>query len=134
MADTSPRSVRRIPELLVAIGVVHVVATPFLQPGFEPLVSAGLFGAVADDPARESAVWYATTGLAAIGLGDVARTALRDTGRLPPRFGGWVLATGAVITAAMPASPGWLVMAIGAAALRRGVMDRGRVGVPARAG
>jgi hypothetical protein len=118
----------------MCLGVVHVVSTPFLQPGLRPLLSAGLVDAVAADPARESAVWYATTGLAVVALGDVARTARRRTGRLPVRFGGWVLATGALITAAMPASPGWLVMAIGATALRQEHEHRRRASRSAVAG
>lgn len=124
-STVSPR-LRRLPELLMGIGVVHVAATPFLQPGLKSLLSAGIVGGVADDPARESAVWYAAAGLATVALGDVARTTLRGTGALPPRFGAWVLATGAVIAATMPASPGWLVMAIGAAALSRHAPSHGR--------
>ena len=108
----------------MAIGALHLVATPLLQSGFAPLISAGMLDAVADDPARESAVWFAATGLAMVGLGDVARTTRNRTGRPPARFGGWVLATGALITAALPGSPGWLVMVIGAAALREEAADR----------
>jgi hypothetical protein len=33
MPEDTPVLARRLPELLMAIGVVHVVATPFLQPG-----------------------------------------------------------------------------------------------------
>ena len=120
MSEPASRVARRMPELLIGIGVVHVAATPFLQPGLRPLVSDGVLNAVGDDPSRESAVWFAVTGLACIGLGDVARTAVREDGELPRRFGAWVLATGAVISATMPVSPGWLVMGIGAAALLPG--------------
>lgn len=46
-----------LPELLMGISVVHVAATPLLLPGLKPLSSAGMVGGVADDAARESAVW-----------------------------------------------------------------------------
>lgn len=119
LTGPSRRSVRLLPELLMAIGAVHVAATPLLQKGLRPLLADGVLNAVGDDPARESAVWYTVAGLACVGLGDAARTALRDSGELPPRFGTWVLVTGAVIAATMPVSPGWAVMAIGALSMRR---------------
>jgi hypothetical protein len=94
----------------------------------------GLVDAVGGDRTRESAVWYATTGLLVVALGDAARTGRRRTGRLPTRFGGWVLTAGALITATMPASPGWLVMAVGATALRQEAQHRRRDSISAAGG
>lgn len=119
VSEPVPSSVSRLPTLLFAIGAVHVAATPLLQPGLRPLLADRVLDAVGDDPARESAVWYAVTGLACVALGDVVRSSLRSSGELPPRFGGWVLTIGGVIAATRPVSPGWLVMGIGAVAMRR---------------
>lgn len=120
MTDFAARSSSLAPNLLVGIGVLHLAAAPVVQAGLRPLVSNGLLGAVGDDPAREAAVWYLAAGVALIALGDVGRSAVRDRGALPRRFGAWVLLAGAAVTVTMPASPGWLVMGVGALALGAG--------------
>lgn len=110
------RATRLVPRLLIGIGVLHLVAAPFAQSGFHDLVAAGVFDAVKDDPARESAAWYVVSGVSLLAVGDLAHSSVTRTGRLPDRLGVWVLAAGAVVTATLPLSPGWLVTGTGALA------------------
>ncbi|MGI9042166.1 MAG: DUF6463 family protein [Gemmatimonadales bacterium] len=58
------------------------------------------------------------TGLAWLALGDVAGWCVRETGRLPAHLGGWLLATSVPMIVLLPASGGWLIVALGAFALR----------------
>ena len=60
------------------------------------------------------------TGLALLGLGELARWTARETGQLPARLGAWLLALAAPIVLLEPASGGWLVAALGLLALRAG--------------
>lgn len=118
MTRTADTSSRRPADLLLALGVVHLLSAPLLQPGLRPLIRDGLIGAVRDDASRESAVWFVVSGLGLVALADTGRSHHQQHGRLPARYGAWVLAAGAVVTAALPASPGWLVMAAGVMAVR----------------
>lgn len=116
----------RLPaDLLVGLGLVHLLSAPVLQPGFRPLVADGFVSAVQGRADRESALWFVVSGVSLVALGDLGRSAFAQNGQLPRRYGTWVLAAGAVVTAGLPASPGWLVLAIGVLAVRSGRWSTG---------
>lgn len=81
---------------LVLVGACHVSLTPVLYPaGTASLVSGGIIDSVQSDPAlaamRGLPFWFATTGVALLGLGAVV-TAVERQERPIPRSLPWILA------------------------------------------
>ena len=129
---------RWIPRLITGVAVVHMVTGLVLWTPVRAFVDAGVINSIrsSGDPQRESALWYQLTGVALLALGELARWTVRETGRLPARTGGWLIAAGAVNVLFQPASGGWLVATIGAIALlaARNQAPGGAVaGMPVRA-
>ncbi|WP_412537780.1 DUF6463 family protein [Longispora sp. K20-0274] len=113
------RLTRWIPRLTNAIAVIHivfglVVRSPSPLTG---IAEDGFVNAVAGDDVRMLWLWFEATGFALLALGELARWAVRETGRLPVRFGVWMLAIAVPLTVMVPASGGWLLIALGVAAL-----------------
>ncbi len=111
-------SSRRVPQVIEGIAVLHLAVAPFAQPGLAPMVRDGLLNAVGDDRARESAAWFALTGLSLLAYGELVRDAVRRTGRVPLCVGAWLTGLGAAVTVLMPASGGWALLAAGGYAMR----------------
>lgn len=109
-----------IPRAILAFGVLHVVsgATVFHADAAREMARDGVVNTLGDDPAREAATWFLASGMATLALGDVARTTLRRTGRLPDHLGGWLLAIGVPLVVVEPATGAWSLVAVGAIARR----------------
>jgi hypothetical protein len=107
-----------VPRLIIGVAIVHIAFGLAFETPLGDIADAGVVDGIGTDPERESSLWFALTGLAWLGLGELARWTVRETGRIPARLGGWILGTGVLLTLLMPASGGWLVIAIGLLALR----------------
>jgi hypothetical protein len=103
------------PRVLLVIAAVHVVIGVTAVP-FRELVGAGFVGA-AGTPAREAAFWFAAAGVGLAALAELARWTVQATGRLPARFGAWLLGLGVLVILAYPVSGGWALAALGVLAL-----------------
>lgn len=108
---------RWVPRLIVATALLHLALGVSFAPSGE-FADEGFLGVVGGDPEREGWLWYMVAGMALLGLGELARWTAQETGRLPARLGGWLLAAAVPLILAIPASGGWLVVAVGALALR----------------
>ena len=128
---------RWVPRLIIGTAILHIAVGLLVGTPFSEIADAGIIDSVGDDAERESALWFHLAGLAWLALGELARWTVRETGRIPARLGGWLLATGVTLTLFMPASGGWLVAALGVVAL---LAAQGKgpgaaaADVPARAG
>jgi hypothetical protein len=112
---------RWVPRLIAATGIIHLaygLVVPSMRASLGEIAGAGGFNAVEGHPRRESWFWFMLSGVALLAVGELARWGVRETGRLPRRLGGWLLAIAAPLIVTMPTSGGWLVAAVGAVALR----------------
>ena len=110
-----------VPRLITATAVVHLaygVVVPSMAKSLRGIAGEGFVDAVGTDPERESWLWFMLTGMTLLGLGEHVRWTVRETGRVPARLGGWLLAVAVPLIVFIPASGGWLVAAIGGIALR----------------
>ena len=110
-----------VPRLITGTAIVHLaygVVVPSMTQALAEIAGAGFVASVAGHPERESWLWFMLTGVSWLGLGELARWSLRETGRLPASLGAWLLAVAVPMTLADPASGGWLVAAIGLFTLR----------------
>ena len=127
-----------VPRLITGTAVVHLaygLVVPNMTKPLRGIARDGVVATVDGHPERESWLWFMLTGVSWLGLGELARWSARETGRLPARLGGWLLAVAVPLTVASPASGGWLVAAIGAIALRAARAEGPRpdpVGPPVR--
>jgi hypothetical protein len=111
---------RWVPRLIDGLAVVHLaygVAAPEMADALRGIVAGGVVNTVAGQPAHGLWMWSMATGVALLGLGEVARWAAKETGRLPARLGGWLLALAVPMVVLEPVSGGWLVGALGLLAL-----------------
>ncbi len=110
-----------VPRLITGTAIIHLafgVVVPSMATSLGEIAGDGFVATVAGHPERESWLWFMLTGVSLLGLGELARWSVRETGRLPSSLGGWLLAIAVPLTVADPASGGWLVGAIGLLALR----------------
>ncbi|MFI6157503.1 DUF6463 family protein [Kitasatospora sp. NPDC051170] len=109
-----------VPRLVVGTGVVHLVYGGVQANAWGEIWRDGVVAAAAgaDPGPREASVWYAVCGVALVGIGLLARWALRETGRLPAPLGWLLIALGAPLCVLyFPGSGGWLLLAVGVLAL-----------------
>ncbi|AHH97757.1 DUF6463 family protein [Kutzneria albida] len=120
---------RWIPSLLTATGVLHLLyGAATLAPVIGDILGAGLVNAVGGHLDRQAAFWFLVAAPNLSALGELARWAVRRTGTLPARLGGWLLGIGVVGVVLLPVSGFWLVLIIGVLALvaaRRGPVSAG---------
>ena len=112
---------RWVPRLITGTAIIHLaygLVVPNMAKPLRGIAGDGVVATVDGHPERESWLWFMLTGVSLLGLGELAPWTARETGRLPARLGGWLLAIAVPLTVASPASGGWLVAAIGAIALR----------------
>ena len=128
------RSLRWLPRLVIGTAVLHIGYGLALETPLRAIADAGVVDSIDGYAERESAFWYLVTGAYLLALGELARWAVRETGRVPARLGGWLIAIGAAGVVLMPASGFWLVAALGAFVARasardarRSVVARGRL-------
>lgn len=110
-----------VPRLITGTAIIHLaygVVVPTMRHALGEITDAGVVASVNGHPEREQWLWFMLTGVSWLGLGELARWSLRETGRLPARLGAWLLAVAVPMTVADPASGGWLVAAIGLFTLR----------------
>lgn len=108
------------PWLIDGLAVVHLaygLVDPGLTAALGSIVDGGIVNTVAGHPDRAWWMWDMATGVALLGLGEVARWTGRHTGRLPARLGGWLLAIALPMVVLEPIGGGWLVAAVGVVAL-----------------
>ncbi len=127
-----------VPRLIAGIAIVHLaygLVVPKTATSFGEIAGDGFVAPVGGHPKRESWLWFMLTGVSWLGLGELTRWTVRETGRFPANLGGWLLAIVAPLTVANPASGGWLVAGIGATSLRAARTEgprRGPVDAPGR--
>lgn len=100
---------RWVPRPVTGTAVVHLaygLSAPSMARTLGEVARGGVAGAVRGDPERAPWLWYTLTGVATLGLGEVARWGVRETGRVPARPGGWLLAVAVPLTVAMPGKTG----------------------------
>ncbi len=110
-----------VPRLITGTAIIHLaygLLVPSMVKSLGEIASDGFVNTVEGHPERESWLWFMLSGVGWLALGELARWTVRETGRIPARLGGWLLATAVPLIVAMPVSGGWLVAAIGAIALR----------------
>ncbi|TDD67171.1 hypothetical protein E1262_19735 [Jiangella aurantiaca] len=110
---------RWIPRLITATAVLHV-GLAFAQPhDWSGLMADGFVGANVDTGAasyalREASIWFMAAGLALFALASLARTAVRETGRLPAQLGWYLLAMGVPLSLVyFPVAGSWALVVIG---------------------
>jgi hypothetical protein len=111
---------RWVPRLITGTAIIHLtygVVVPTMTRALGEIANAGFVASVGGYPEREAWLWFMLTGVSWLGLGELARWSLRETGRLPASLGAWLLAVAVPLTIAEPASGGWLVSVIGLLAL-----------------
>ena len=114
-------STKWVPRLITGTAVIHLaygLAVPSMARALGEIVDVGFVASVGGHPEREAWLWFMLTGVSWLGLGELARWSLRETGRLPGSLGAWLLAVAVPMTVTEPASGGWLVIAIGLFTLR----------------
>jgi hypothetical protein len=127
-------SLRWLPRLIVGIAVLHIGYGLALETPLREIADAGVVDSIDGYPERESAFWYLVTGACLFALGELARWTARETGRVPARFGGWLMGIGATGIVFMPTSGFWLIAGLGVLALRVArEPERGAVDAPAGA-
>lgn len=122
-----PALTKWVPRGIIGIAVVHLgygLVVPNMAKALGEIVDDGIVNTVDGHPARESWSWFMLTGLTWLGVGEMARRTVRETGQLPPHLGGWLLAVATPLTVLMPVSGGWLIAAVGALALRAARQER----------
>ena len=97
---------RWVPRLISATAVLHIAVGLAVGNPVGGMVADGLVGSVGDDPERAFTLWYVVAGLGLLALGELARWAVRETGRVPARLGGWLLLISVLVIVLMPASGG----------------------------
>jgi hypothetical protein len=108
---------RLVPWLVSGVAVLHVVVGFVVPNPLGGMVEDGLIGSVGDDAGRSLMLWYLVAGLGLLALGELARWAVRETGRLPARLGWWLLGISVPVIVLMPASGGWLILVLGVLSL-----------------
>ncbi|QVQ55018.1 hypothetical protein J4H86_18940 [Spiractinospora alimapuensis] len=108
------------------VGAAHIVYGAVLyRDALGDIARRGFVNAVPDFGDRATAFWFVTCGSMFMLCGHLLRSAEKAGDLDAQRDAGAALtAIGAVGSAAMPASGFWAVLAIGAAALRRGRRPR----------
>lgn len=114
-----------VPWLISGTAILHVAVGLAVPNPIGGMVADGLVGSVGDDPERAFTLWYMVAGLGLLALGELARWAVRETGRVPARLGGWLLLVSVPVVLLLPASGGWLIAALGVLSL---LAARGTVG------
>jgi hypothetical protein len=110
-----------VPRLITSTAIIHLtygVVVPTMAQALREIANAGFVASVGGYPEREAWLWFMLTGVSWLGLGELARWSLRESGRLPESLGAWLLAVAVPLTIAEPASGGWLIIAIGLFSLR----------------
>lgn len=110
---------RWIPRLIAGTAVLHV-GWAFAQPhDWSGLMADGFVGANADTGAasyalREASIWFMAAGVALFAFASLARTAVRETGRLPAALGWFLLAMGVPLSLVyFPVTGSWALVVIG---------------------
>lgn len=109
---------RWLPRMFAAVAVVHIAYGFAMLTPFGEIADAKIVDSIDGYAERESAFWYLMSGAGWLALGELARWALRETGRIPARFGGWLVGMGVTGIVFMPASGFWLMAVLGVIALR----------------
>ena len=109
---------RWLPRLIDGTAVVHIATGLQLWTPLSKIADAGVVDSIDPYPERQAAFWYSMTGVSLLGLGELARWTVRETGRLPARLGGWLVGMGVTGIVLMPASGFWVIAALGVLALR----------------
>lgn len=106
---------RHLGDVLIAGAAFHTSGGLLSTEGsFADLVRVGWFGSMNSgyDPVFGETFWFTFTGLVWLSSGFLVRSHLRATGTLPAVFGWSFIIIGLLISTEMPASGGWLVLAI----------------------
>src|SRR5947207_15237792 len=82
------------------------------------MAAAGFVNTLTGHDDRGVVVWFLATGVALLALGELARWAVAQTGRIPARLGWWLLGMAVPIMVLMPISGAILYAVIGLLALR----------------
>lgn len=125
-----------IPRLITGTAIIHLTYGLVVPGGLKALRGIGgdrIVNTVEGHPERESWFWFMWSGVALLALGEHVRWTVRETGRVPVRLGGWLLALAVPLTVAIPVSGGWLVAAVGGLALRA-ARSTDEMGCPSLAG
>jgi hypothetical protein len=115
---------RWVPRLLAGVAGVHLLFGLLVIPRTidpNPLVGIlgdGVAGAVSGEPGREALFWFEVTGVAWLAFAHVTHHVIRHTGRVPAAVGWWSLGMAVPSIVLMPVSGWWLLLAVGAIALR----------------
>src|SRR5258706_7716530 len=110
--------IRRIPLLISAAAALHLLSGLVNVPVLHRIVAAGLFNALVGHDDRGVVVWFLATGAVLLALGELARWAVGETGRLPARLGWWLIGIAVPIAVLMPVSGAVLYLVIGILAVR----------------
>ncbi|HYN94547.1 MAG TPA: DUF6463 family protein [Pilimelia sp.] len=108
------RLIRWIPRLVLGAAALHVLAGLANTEAFTAIASAGFVDTLIGHDDRGAAFWFVSTGLVLIALGELARWAARQVGRLPARLGWWLIGVAVPVMVVMPVSGAPLYAAIGA--------------------
>ncbi|EQD86273.1 hypothetical protein N599_10655 [Saccharopolyspora erythraea D] len=110
---------RWIPRLLIGIAVVHVAVGLLLPNTWDEIAREGFVNTVQfGDHQRGLNLWFMITGLSWLGWGLLAAWVVRETGRLPASLGWSLIGISVPMCLIEPITGGWLVLALGAVALR----------------
>ena len=105
--------------LITAVGAGHTaIGLVGYRSVLAAMVREGLVDSVRDVPRRGEALWFLTSGAGLVMTGRLASFAEQRTGTLPPSTGALLLGIGALGGAVLPRSGFWLLIPVGAAALR----------------
>ena len=120
------RSLRWLPRLIIGIAVLDIGFALALETPFREIAEAGVVDSVAGHGGRESAFWHLVAGTFLFALGELFRSTVRETGRVPARLGGWLIGVGVAGIVLMPASGFWLVAELDAVAVIASARDARR--------
>ncbi|MGH8931089.1 MAG: DUF6463 family protein [Egibacteraceae bacterium] len=110
---------RHAGQLLVALGIAHILVGIALWPGvLGDIGRGGVVGAVDPYQDRQAVFWFHMSGFLMILLGQLAHWAQERTGTVPRFLGVGLLAFGLIGVALMPVSGFWAVLPIAALLMR----------------
>jgi hypothetical protein len=111
-------SPHRIPPLISGAAILHLLSGLVNLAVLHRIAAAGFVNTLAGHDDRGVVVWFLATGVALLALGELARWAVAQTGRVPARLGWWLLGLAVPVMVLMPVSGAVLYAVIGLFALR----------------